>query len=130
MDCLGNLNRCQAACCKVLVFFLRDPANINQHPILYNPSQDLLNYYKLHNCKLERIDHSNWKVIVEGERQLFQMSKNLWRMLITVNCQALTQDNLCGLHGTEEKPRVCRRFDENHTEGYFIPDKCILKEEA
>lgn len=126
MDCLGNLHRCQAACCKVLVFFLQDPALANNHPILKNPTKDLLNYYRLHNCKLERLNRENWRVIVEGERQLFQMSKNLWRMLITVNCQALTVDNKCGLHGTEEKPRTCRRFDENHQERYYIPEKCVL----
>jgi len=73
MNCLQNLNKCKAICCKII--------NINGK-IIYAP------------------------------------------------CKALNSDDTCSLHGTDKKPEICRRFDENHTEGYYIPSTCIYNKKC
>jgi hypothetical protein len=72
-------------------------------------TQDRINYYKIHGCKVERKNREEYFIIVPAR------------------CEALSDDFRCKLHGTDKKPLACRRFDENHREGYYITDGCLLK---
>jgi len=47
-------------------------------------------------------------------------------VLIYVRCPHLTKDNLCDLHDTDMKPKICRDF--HGQTGYYIPDICAFKE--
>jgi hypothetical protein len=95
VNCIDSLDKCKAACCRVLVFTIS------------NPSQDRLNYFKLHDCKIERLDRAHYRVIVPAV------------------CNELDENNLCKLHDSGKKPLLCKRFDENHLDGYYIPTGCI-----
>jgi hypothetical protein len=97
MDCIKQLPICKAACCKVIEL------------IDINLTQDKINYYKLRNCKVKQLP-----------------DRIRWSIEIPLPCSALGEDNLCTLHGTPQKPLICRKFDENNTKGCYIPDKCIL----
>ena len=95
MNCMDNLKNCKAVCCKELAFFLEKP----------NPIQK--DYYEKHGCKLIRLSHTKWKVLVPSR------------------CEQLTEDNKCGLHGTPQKPLMCRRFGEETVKNYHIDKKCV-----
>ena len=96
MDCIKNLNKCKAACCRWMVF--GD----------YSLSPDQMHYYITHGCVLELVSIGKYKIRVP------------------INCPQLGDDNLCKLHGTSDKPNICTRFDETHTDGTWIPPSCIL----
>lgn len=69
----------------------------------------MIHYYQLHGCKVERLNHE------------------LYHVVIPVRCSALTDKNLCSLHGTEEKPKVCCSLDERTKSRYYITEGCILQ---
>ena len=96
MDCLSNLNKCHASCCRYLVFYGK------------NLSDDIQNYYKVHGCKLLR------------------MNREMWQIVVPVTCGAL-KDDLCTLHGTDQKPRVCLGLNEKTKENYYITEGCLLE---
>jgi len=96
MDCLGNLSKCKASCCKALVFYSK------------NMTEDRKNYYQVHGCKLLR------------------MNREMWQIVVPVKCNALTDENLCSLHGTPEKPKVCNRLDWATKNEYLITENCVL----
>ena len=98
MDCKSNLGNCQAACCKLLAF------NIETH------SEDRLDYYRKHGC------------------QVLRLKRGLYRILVPSRCVQLDNDNLCKLHGTEDKPKLCRAFNENNKSRFFIPKGCLLED--
>lgn len=100
VDCLSNLEKCNAECCRILVFAGR------------NLSQDKIKYYENHGCKIEKISHEQYQIIVP------------------VKCQMLGDDNKCKAHDSEFKPNVCKSFKEGNTSGYFIPKECLLKKEV
>ena len=99
MDCLGNLHKCKASCCKTISFVL----NVNL-------SQDQVKYYEYHGCVVSKIKHGTWRIIVP------------------VKCKMLTYDYKCKLHGTPDKPAVCR-IGPLKTKDYVITKGCLLEDE-
>ena len=96
VSCKSNLNKCKAACCRWLGFTVG------------NLTRDKIHYYKTHGCKVTRLSHTTYHIEVPTK------------------CAQLDDNNLCKLHGTDEKPKLCTKFDENNTKGYIIPEGCIL----
>lgn len=72
-------------------------------------SMDAKKYYELHNCVVARLPNRNWRVIV------YQ------------TCSALTEDNKCGLHGSDDKPQACRDLDEKTKHRFHITKGCLLE---
>lgn len=99
MNCIDNLPKCGASCCKTLAFTL--------NVVL---SKDQQNYYKYHGCKLIRKGRTNWQIIVP------------------VRCEMLDENLMCKLHGTDKKPNACKRLSPDNTKGLFITDGCLLKD--
>ena len=95
MNCLDNLGKCNASCCKSVVF------------VQENLSVDMQYYYKLHGCELIRKSHS------------------LWWIVIPLRCQGLDINNKCIHHENGLKPKVCKNFNESKKSGYHIPKGCI-----
>ena len=52
MNCKDNLDKCQASCCKLLVF---DKFYLKQEEI---------EYYQTHGCKIERGLNRGWRILV------------------------------------------------------------------
>ena len=96
--CLTQLPKCQARCCKVITFDVK------------NPTQDILYYYRLHGCETIRRDRS------------------IYRIVVPLRCNALTDDLRCSLHGTPEKPQVCNRLNEKTADQYHITPNCIFSD--
>ena len=96
MNCIENLDKCGASCCKYFT--------IKTHLL----TNDEIEYYKLHNCKVERID------------------RNSYLLIISAKCNALTEDNKCKLHDGA-KPFHCKRLDEKTKGDYYITNNCVLK---
>lgn len=94
-ECLANLPSCLASCCRCVSFQLK------------NPTQDNLHYYRLHNCETIRMD------------------RNIWKIVVPVKCSALTENNLCKLHGTDKKPFVCRALNEKTAHRFHKTSNCI-----
>lgn len=98
-DCLSNLDKCKASCCKVIVFEWKG----------YMP-QTYADYYLKHGCKLKRVSRDSIKVIVPSV------------------CRYLDQDtSLCTLHDTNDKPLLCRKLDHTtyKSGGFHITEGCI-----
>ena len=43
--------------------------------------------------------------------------------------EVLTEENLCGVHGTDKKPRICNGLDWGKTDNFFITENCLLENE-
>ena len=50
------------------------------------------------------------------------------RILIPSTCKQL-KDELCSLHDTPEKPKICVRLDWNTKQMYHLTEGCMYKEE-
>ena len=100
MNCLDNLDKCKASCCKLLGFGI------------INPTQERIHYYETHGCKVVRHNRSQYEVLVP-----FQ-------------CPQLDDTNRCKLHGTDKKPKMCCRFDSENTTGFIITEGCIINGNA
>ena len=96
VDCIKNIDKCKARCCKSLTVTTKIR------------TQDLLRYYKLHGCELVRV------------------GREMYTIIMPVRCTALTEDNLCSLHESGDKPNVCKMFDEGKTTGFWVPPTCVL----
>lgn len=98
-DCLSNLDKCKASCCKVLAFTL--PGYLGR---------DLIDYYIKHGCNVKKI------------------SRDLTRILVPIVCPQLDpKTNLCKLHNTPDKPRLCVMQDaETMRSGrFYCTEGCI-----
>ena len=98
MNCLENLDKCKASCCRNLPFEL----NIS----IGHPLED---YYRKHGVKLIRV------------------SRNILKLIIPHDCHQLTEDNRCKLHGTKDKPYHCRMLDEKTAklDKIYLTEGCI-----
>jgi Fe-S-cluster containining protein len=52
-----------------------------------------------------------------------------YRYIIESRCPHLTEENLCDIHETKQYPELCRRFDAEHTGGFYIPPGCSYRKE-
>jgi hypothetical protein len=68
VDCINNLDKCNADCCKYISI---------THGFM---SEERKRYYELHNCKIVRITREKFLI------------------LVPLRCTALGEDNLCTLH--------------------------------
>lgn len=98
-NCIDNLPNCNAACCRSLTF------------TVVGLTPDQLDYYQKHGCE----------VSVRNGTHIFKIK-------VPMVCPQLTPDNRCGLHGTDEQPKICKDFGPN-TEGYTVPEGCIYKKD-
>ena len=97
VDCIDNLNKCKGKCCRVLAFTVS---------LL---STDMIRYYELHGCKIERVSRTHHRIIV------------------TAQCSQQNSDYTCKLHGTDKKPLICRYFDAEHKKRVLIPENCVYE---
>lgn len=70
-------------------------------------TKDQIDYYLKHGCKLTRLPDRTYQIIVPSV------------------CKQL-ENNLCKLHNTKDKPKVCVDFDKSNKQGYYTPKNCIL----
>ncbi len=68
VDCLSNLDKCKASCCRLLCF---------DYPFI---QQSHIDYLEAHGCEVKRIKGLGWRV------------------LVPFKCPHLTDDNLCDMH--------------------------------
>ena len=96
VDCIKNLDKCKAECCRWMEFgdFKLD--------------SDQIHYYTTHGC------------------QLAMIRPGFFKIRVPIKCPKLGDDYLCKLHGTDDKPAACQKFDENNLGGAWIPPSCIL----
>lgn len=97
-DCLSNLEKCKASCCRLLVFDVWCPKG---HP--------KIDYYEKRGLRVIR------------------KSRELISVYIPHRCAQLTDDCLCKLHDTKDKPKACTNFTrETAKDGlYVVTEGCI-----
>lgn len=98
MDCLNNLSRCKANCCKVL----------GVHKDVVSKTEKLL--FEKAGVKVRKL---------EDDRFL---------LILPIRCAALSEDDKCDLHGTGCKPSVCRVYDGKPIRGVLVPEHCLAEE--
>ncbi len=52
MECIKNLDKCKAECCKTLSF---------KH---YSLSEDLVRYYRLHGCTVDKVEGKPYHILI------------------------------------------------------------------
>lgn len=124
-DCLGWLKHCNAECCRETMLLdhnydLTKPAII----IKLDPKKfprDRIWYYKLHGIQIKH----DFMVIPTK----FCTKEGPW-IKFKRKCDALTDENLCKLHG-HAKPKVCREFTlesyRDHTTTAQCTPNCLFK---
>jgi len=96
---MSNLGVCKASCCRVLSFVIETYM-----------SDKLRDYYTKHGCKIERVGRNRWNIVVP-----------------CICPQLDPETNLCKLHGTDEKPKLCVEMNEKTMENgrYYCTEGCI-----
>ena len=115
-NCLENLGICKASCCKVVTFTVRsNNPNTRFFTLPSRLSKDMQYYYKLRGLVVKRLPSRAWSVQVPESIKVIRGKKNDSEDLVSVyaTCKELTRDNLCGLHGSDRKPFVCKALDES-----------------
>lgn len=84
MNCLENLSRCKASCCRKFVFELRT-----------HPGSHIEQYYRTRGLIIHRL------------------SREVIEVHVPHNCVHLTKDNLCDLHDTDRKPFYCNDLNDD-----------------
>ncbi len=97
MDCVSNLSKCKAACCKLL--------GVHKDVV----TKEEKSVFKRENVRVNKL--GNGKFL----------------LLLPIRCAALSEDNLCDLHGTDLKPSICRMYDGKHIRGVLVPKHCLAE---
>ncbi len=126
---MSNLNICKASCCKTVGFNVSGVGggNILNFPVM-TASQK--HYNELHGFKVRRLRDRTWELIIP--KKLFDGSVITWNdenstIIVPAVCSALTDDNKCSLHGTDEKPYQCSDLNQETAHKYFLTEGCIYK---
>lgn len=98
MNCIDNLDKCKASCCRIVSFIVNGYL-----------SEAMSEWYNARGCKLK------------------VLSRKSFRVEIPHKCPHLTKDGLCDLHGSGKKPYVCKALDEKTAKNgnYTITEGCI-----
>lgn len=124
MNCLSNLSRCGAYCCKSFVInSVGDVPHLERGGYytvkLDSMTADKRAYYQLHNC------------VVEGETISFFLEDfkilDLKKILIEKRCMFLKDDLTCRGY-PNNRPDICKEMDENcDTSKFYIPKNCLIQ---
>jgi len=125
--CLSWLDVCGAECCKVLRFHKSVVRNFRSvegtqrvFVNLCDMSEDILYYNSLHGGE------------VIGSTMLFDDGK-IERVgdfvYVYRKCDMLTDDLLCKVHGTEDKPLICQGLSKETAKNgkYWLTPNCLFK---
>ncbi len=128
MNCLDNLEKCKANCCKVVGFNLI--GNVSRFVVFDTMTKDIKHYNELHGFQVKRLKNRKWQVIIPEylfkKAIITKKQKDEITIKIPVTCSAL-KDNKCSLHGTNQKPYWCNDLREETTYKYFLTEGCIYK---
>jgi Fe-S-cluster containining protein len=123
VDCLANLSKCGAECCKVIPIPYPKPINLRKGTTIrrrvsdMNP--DLRWYYDLHNVKVEED-----MIVLKANRFIWTPT----HLIIYQPCTLLDENNMCKGHSTGHKPEVCKRLDVGmDADRYYLTPNCTLK---
>lgn len=121
MNCLDNLDKCKAACCKGVTFKSPRPKR-NQKVFMFKQdeiSDDMIRYYDLHDI-----------TVTENNELIFHAP--IWKYVngqlhVTKHCNALTDNLRCSIH--ENKPQVCKDFNKTtaYSGEFTVPPNCIFR---
>lgn len=103
MNCIDNLPKCEAGCCKLVVMTIPSfPGDVKE------------DYFKKRGIRVKRINRKTVKLFIPHQ------------------CAQLTPDNRCKLHGTDKKPSFCTMLNEKtaNAELFHITKNCIYGEES
>lgn len=120
VDCLNNLHRCKASCCRSFSF---NDGVIKERPGLHKIkiwlTKDMQSYYASQGCTYKHgilflpiylSDRVEW---INGKTVIFR------------DCFYLDNEtNLCKIHGN--KPKCCSDLDETTKYKYRITENCLL----
>lgn len=100
VDCLSNLDKCKASCCKLITFNVR-----------CFPGSNIEDYYLKRGLTIHRLDRNTITVLVPSV------------------CNQLDENNKCKLHGTNKKPVSCCDLNEKTIKSgkYWLTEGCLLK---
>lgn len=125
--CLDWLPNCEAECCKMFQIILNNvsevPAGLTQISIKKPLIKDKIRYYELHGCKYDR--RTCLLTIPLGNHKVEGNVVTIFR-----DCEALTPDLLCSLHGEDRQPSWCHHpsmLNYKDLPGVIITDRCLFK---
>lgn len=99
MDCLSNLPKCKASCCK-LIAFVSEGDEATAH------------YWRVHGLTV--VPHP--------------VNDRLFIVTVPQTCPKLdVETSMCTIHGTDEYPEACNRLDWGKTEDFVITEGCLLE---
>lgn len=121
--CIDWLEVCKAECCKVFkVHTSMIKRGRNRTLTVKMPIDgDAAHYYKLRGCRTTRmsliIPEGHFSITTEGNFTYFHAP-----------CKALDENDLCTLHGTNNKPKLCNEFNEltgGETNRWYTVPSCL-----
>lgn len=122
-NCLCNLHRCQAECCKLFIVGAQQGAKYEKGQIVMFQCDipDVQEYYRLHGCGVM----DNTIIVVLNN---FKQIKN--RLFIYGDCKYLDENLHCIHHSDGLQPQMCAfpNKEDHDLEGIYVTPNCIYKE--
>ena len=123
MNCLDNLDKCNASCCKAVYF---DTGKLTNTVVFGLLTADKKYYHQLHRFEVIRLKNRMWQLTIPDD--IFKkaiIKDNI--MEVPAECKALTSDNKCKLHNTIYKPAICKFLNEEteKSDNIKITEGCI-----
>ena len=130
MNCLDNLEKCKASCCKQVLFNV--PGNQCENLIVISTmTDDKKHYYNLHGLIVNRLRNRLWEINIPTHifenAVMVTISETMGLLKVPTICKALTIENKCSFHGTDKKPSICKALNEEtaNSEKIMVTDGCI-----
>jgi hypothetical protein len=127
-DCVCWLAHCEAECCRVFTFSITPRSDVvysAQSVRIHTPlTAEAVRYYELHGAAVEADND-----IVVVPRASCEVSSD--RLEVFMQCSALRDDGLCGLHG-EGQPEACSDFtwETASSGGWVVTPRCLFAYKA
>ena len=133
MNCLDNLDKCKANCCKTVGFNISDnPTNVTNIMNYFTMTANRKRYHELHGFKVKRRKDRSWDIIIPEnifKKAIIEVDAKHGQLLrVYAQCSALNSENKCNLHGTNKKPYECSDLNQETAHKYYLTEGCIYNE--
>jgi len=131
-NCMCWLKICKAECCKVFKINTNHEQRKLFKKIKKKSSHESITIKLPQELRQDEINYYEWRDIQVTNKQKLTIPIDKIRIegidvFIDSRCNRLMHNNLCGVHGTPEKPRYCTEFDETQPSNpkHYTTPNCL-----
>jgi hypothetical protein len=118
-DCLCNLDKCHAECCKEFIIKHSSRRRFVKGQLIQFmvDDEDLLKYYDFHDCNV------NGNIVSIILEKFINING---RLRIFKTCKYLTSEDLCSIHESNMRPKICD-YPTLKSKNTYLTKNCIYR---